>query len=305
MRLLLTSLFLLAATFLYAQDLSKTEKAIKQVIEDETHQINQNNYEGWAAHWVHDGNAYLSVAGPDFHMEMLSWETISKWAKKEMADRPVQAYDQQKSNYKFTINGEMAYVTFMEDGSQSTRVLIKKDGSWKIIRVDVVLSSAYKQKEWLKGFESSVGTWNAKAGTVKNSNAFQMKMKDITYCTKISGHNFIVKSKENWTEADGSTSWTTEEFRIPMYMEDEVIITHNVFSDDWSTLATGTCKFLEGGGMEIHTTRITDGTKYCDFKITPTGESGQGKVTAVYFNAQGEEMMNTEVVLVKEEKEEN
>ena len=36
-RLLLTSLLLLTVSFLYAQDLSKTETAIKNVIEDETH----------------------------------------------------------------------------------------------------------------------------------------------------------------------------------------------------------------------------------------------------------------------------
>lgn len=299
-RLLLTSLLLLTASFLYAQDYSKTEKAIIAVIEDETHQINQNNYEGWAGHWIQNDNSYLSVAGPDNHLEMLGWEKISTWAKKIIKETPVRDNDQKKSGYQFTMGGDMAYVTFMEDGNQSTRILMKEDNTWKIIRVDVVVSSAYKQKAWHESFKESVGTWNAVEGSVNNTNGYGMKLQDITYYTKISGHNFLVKCKEHWVDIDGNKSWIAEEFRIPMYMEDEVFINHNAYSDDWSTLATGKCKFLEGGGMEIETTRIYGDTKYCNFKIVPTGEEGQGKITVVYYSREGKEMMNTSLVVEKE-----
>jgi hypothetical protein len=297
-RLLLTSLLLLTASFLYAQDYSKTEKAIISVIEDETHQINQNNYDGWAAHWIQNENSYLSVAGPDNHMEMLGWETISKWAKKTTENTPVRENDQKKSGYQFTLGEDMAYVTFMEDGNQSTRVLMKDGKDWKIIRVDVVISSAYRDKKWRENFEESVGTWKAVEGSVKNTNTMGMELQEITYYTKVSGHNYIIKCKEHWLDAEGEKTWVAEEFRIPMYREREVMINHNVYSDNWSTLATGKCTYSDGG-MDIETTRVFGGTKYCNFKIE-FAENGQNKLTSVYYNREGKEIMNTSLIIEKE-----
>ena len=123
-----------------------SETAIKRAIEVETTYFNQRNYDKWADTWMQELYIYWSVTNPHEHSELRGWKALSQMMKDlfEQSPEPVQL-KQQKTDYKFRVSGNMAFVTFLEDGNASTRVLETSGGKWKLIRMGVVNSTAYEQ----------------------------------------------------------------------------------------------------------------------------------------------------------------
>ncbi|MEL6926237.1 MAG: hypothetical protein AAFO94_19505 [Bacteroidota bacterium] len=50
-------------------------------------------------------------------------------------------------NFSFNIGEAMAWVSFWEDGSYSTRGLEKRNGQWKLFTVEIIATTAYKEQE--------------------------------------------------------------------------------------------------------------------------------------------------------------
>ena len=154
-------------TILSAQT-TPEQDAIRKIIEEETRAIQLCDYNRWADHWWHEPYCYFSITNPDQHTGLQGWEEISAWAKKittncNPADQRTRKYD-----YRFAVNGNMAFVTFLEDqGNESTQVLEKRDGKWKLVRMGVINTTAYESKERLKQLHRLAGSWTADMSTLK------------------------------------------------------------------------------------------------------------------------------------------
>ena len=174
-RTLLIALLALFALPAFAQQkLAGEEAAIKKVIEDETMYFFQRNYDKWAECVAHDDMAYFSYTSP-FHgeqalMEAHGWEEISKFTKEMMEKWPADENIPAKTDYKFKVAGNMAYVTFTEEGSLAeTRVLEKKDGNWRILRMEATNSKAFEKFHQLYALHRMAGTWEIDLGSFKKS----------------------------------------------------------------------------------------------------------------------------------------
>lgn len=142
---LLTLLTGLAAISLLAQkDKSSEQDAIRKVIEEETTAIQLCDYERWANHWWHETYCYFSITSPGEHTGLQGWDAISEWGKNLIKNCKPTKQNTQRDGFHFSIIGNMAFVTFLENwGNESTRVLEKRDGKWKLIRMGVVITTAY------------------------------------------------------------------------------------------------------------------------------------------------------------------
>ena len=155
---------------------SAEEAAIKKAIEDETHYFNQRDYDQWASLWVHSPNTYVSIAGPNENLEQKGWEEISQQVKEFMANNPNPVPDyQKKTDYKYLVDGSMAFVTFDEDGNYSTRVLQKTDNGWKTLEVSVVQTRAYEAQARAEAIKKLIddaqGNWQLDPETIENRSA--------------------------------------------------------------------------------------------------------------------------------------
>lgn len=172
---LLIALFAIFALPAFSQQkLAGEEAAIKKVIEDETMYFFQRNFDKWAECVAHDDMAYFSYTSP-FHgeqalMEAHGWEEISKFTKEVMEKWPANENIPDKTDYKFKVAGNMAYVTFTENGSLAeTRVLEKKDGQWRILRMEATNSGAFEKFHQLYALHRMAGTWEIDLATFKKS----------------------------------------------------------------------------------------------------------------------------------------
>ena len=77
-------MLLVTAYSLHAQNKTTEQDAIRKVIDQEEQYIYERNYDKWAGTWVHEPTSYWAYAAPDFHNEVIGWETISAGMKDEM-----------------------------------------------------------------------------------------------------------------------------------------------------------------------------------------------------------------------------
>ncbi len=144
------------------------QDAIRKVIEEETLAIQLCDYTRWAGYWWHEPSAYFSITNPDQHIGLRGWEEISAWGKNITANCLPADQHTRKTEYRFAINGNMAFVTFLEDqGNESTRVLEKRAGQWKLLRMGVVYTTGYAAKEQVKKLHRLAGSWTADMATLK------------------------------------------------------------------------------------------------------------------------------------------
>jgi len=141
----MNSKFLLAvmlASFsitLFAQNSSKDEMAIKQVIEDETKYFMARDFDKWANCVAHDPMTFFSwtspFAGENGIMENHGWENLSAAVKEYMTKHQPNEKETTRSNYQIRLKGDMAFVTFKENETVAgSRVMEKINGNWKILR---------------------------------------------------------------------------------------------------------------------------------------------------------------------------
>ncbi len=122
------------------------EETIRKVIESETAAItNLCDFEKWADHWWHEPYTFFSLTFPKWHVGLRGWSDIAAWGKQTAANCTPNETISPKYNYRFKIADGMAFVTFLENqGNESTRVLEKRNGQWKLIQMGVIGSAAYE-----------------------------------------------------------------------------------------------------------------------------------------------------------------
>ncbi len=141
---LLLGCICLLSTHLVAQSpaMTPTEEAIKKACMAETQAWLDNDMEAWAATRLQSGQDLQVWTNPDGSVGQLStWKTIGdtirEWAKssKKSAAKLVD------ENFRFTIHGDMAFVSFDQtmiqpDGtvskSHDQRLMILTGSGWKI-----------------------------------------------------------------------------------------------------------------------------------------------------------------------------
>ncbi len=125
-------------SFISTFALTNDEKAVQKTIEDETLSFSQNDFDKLSELWVHSPQAYYSISESFKHTEFLGWEAIASYLKEQMENFANPEWKPVKSDYQFRIVGNMAFVTFKENGNPSTRILEKQNNSWKILELSVV-----------------------------------------------------------------------------------------------------------------------------------------------------------------------
>lgn len=170
--LLILTVVLIYLPFLQAQELTEKgataltteEQAIKQVIEDETKYFNLRNYEKWSDCVAKDPMTVFSwttpFLGENSVFEAKGWEEVSAKMKQMMDNQPVNENLPKKYDYQFKVGGNMAYVNFLEgDGTHETRVLEKRDGKWKILRMEATDSKNFKAMQKKYALQKFAGNW--------------------------------------------------------------------------------------------------------------------------------------------------
>jgi hypothetical protein len=200
--LLLTLAFV--ACTLSAQ-MTAEQKAIKQVIEDETKHWYAQDYDAWAASWVHSPAVYWSVTGPDTYMKQMGWDALKAFAKATWESEPASdGGTPAKTDFAFDVQGNMAFVTFKEDGNMSTRVLKKQDGKWKLLNVGVVLSKSYEVKKQKDALHALNGVWELDAGSVELSDD-KWSLDQAKFKVKQTATGAKMYMTSDWSRNDGFT----------------------------------------------------------------------------------------------------
>lgn len=180
-RPLFIALLLLITCSVFAQrTMVSEEAAIKKVIEDETMYFMQRDYDKWAECVAHDPMTYYTwttpFAGENDVFEARGWDEVSKEFKKYMSENPPNDDLPKKENYKFKVNGNMAFVTFSQNYSEETRVLEKTDGKWRILRMEALASKGFEKMHDLYSLQRMAGNWEIDMSTYKKEGGGSWKM---------------------------------------------------------------------------------------------------------------------------------
>lgn len=150
------------ASTLSAQAMSPEEMAIKKAIEDSTKYWCQRDFERYADTWLHVPYVYKSVAAPNYHSVLHGWEALAKATQEIFKRSPgVITSEYKNTDYRFRINGNMAYVTYLENGDTSTRLLERHGNQWKLVGLTLVQSRAYQAVARENRIKQLVGHWRA------------------------------------------------------------------------------------------------------------------------------------------------
>lgn len=278
--LITTLCALFAFPALAQQKLSAEEAAIKKVIEDETMYFDQRNYDKWAECVAHDPMAYFSwttpFAGENAVFEARGWEEISKAYKEMMEKDPPNPNSAKKENYQFKVNGNMAYVTFMEGGvSDQVRVLEKKDGQWRILRVDAINSTAFKKFQQLHALQRMAGTWEIDLASFKKS-AGDWSLISTTLELEQTPSGLSTTEHSTYRNAQGELRVYEEQGMVCLNMQTGVIgalsAPHYPYSG-WTEVGFSTGKFDEKGVLHLKGSPVGDTEHTVDTKIWMEGEN--------------------------------
>ena len=261
----------LTAVTLFAQSSKTAEQdAIRKAIEDETSALNACDYARWADHWWPETYCYFSVTSPQRHWSMHGWEEISAWAKTATTNCTPTTDNPKKWDYKYAVNGNMAFVTFLEaGGDESTRVLEKRDGKWKLIRMGVVASSSYVALERLQRLQQLAGKWKADLSTMKKEVPSQGWIDlDFYFDIEPTETGIRVKHWRHWKDNDGDHKFSRNwEFATVSEHEDLALFVVQYGSDGFSGAIHGTAKMGKDGSLNALTEKNSEW-----FTLKPDGK---------------------------------
>lgn len=131
----------------------ETEKtAITKLIDDETKFAAAADTINWAKCWANTAEAQFIIASASGSQQFNGWDNI----KGGLKDAKPFVLKLQRDNYNFTIDQEVAFVSFDQQDNwggiegrrtKESRTLKKVDGQWKIVNTNVIAVSTYdKQK---------------------------------------------------------------------------------------------------------------------------------------------------------------
>jgi hypothetical protein len=177
-----------------AQKLSNEELVIKLVIERDTEYFSNGSYDAWESLWEHSSTIFWAYYTPELKKEITSWDDLNSFLKekiKKNAENPAVQAD--NSDYKFFVTKNTALVTFIEGTNQSTRVLIKNKGEWKLIQMTVSKSGLYKRAERIKLFRSYLGKWTIDKSTFKVGDNWPHALEGFNGCIVENDGVFLIR----------------------------------------------------------------------------------------------------------------
>jgi hypothetical protein len=130
-------------------DVESEKQAIKAVLESETQEYLNQDFDNFAANWVQEPYVLWLYAGKDNLIEKSSWDSVGAFFKNMFDTSPPPAQSEViRSNFIFRIYGNVAWVTYDETikrngGNGETnskpfkelRLLEKGRDGWKIVFV--------------------------------------------------------------------------------------------------------------------------------------------------------------------------
>lgn len=129
-----------------AGELAMDRERIRVLILDETRFFLQRDFQRWAECWLHDESASILECRPAFAEEITGWKTISEYMRGLLSEGTTELGEHvEKTDFVFHIGGDLAFVSFKENGNSSTRLLRRTAAGWKICHVGVVYTSIYRR----------------------------------------------------------------------------------------------------------------------------------------------------------------
>ena len=139
-------------------DVETEKRAIKAVLESETQEYLNLDFEKFSANWVQEPYVLWLYAGKDNLIEKSSWDSVGAFFKNmfDTSAKPAQT-EVIRSNFIFRIYGNVAWVTYDEtikrNGGNSEsnskpakelRLLEKSSDGWKIVFVGNFNRASYQ-----------------------------------------------------------------------------------------------------------------------------------------------------------------
>ena len=288
-----------------AATLSKEELAVKQVIEDETKYFDLRDYENWSKCVAHDPMTVYSwttpFQGENSVFEAKGWDEVSKHMKKNIETWPAKKEHAKKYDYKFKVNGNMAYVTFLEgNGIYETRVLEKKADGWKILRMEATASPMFEAMHKKYALQRLAGHWNMDPSTIKAEGgegwtlqAAEVKVKKTDYGLKASGTVYFKspEGEEHVIEEENMLSYDLGTGKIAMWSS-------SYFPNSgWSEGSLGEGEVDENGAIHFTAHRVgKEGKEKGMIKIK---EDGNLHYEVKRFDKDGKQVFAMSYAMVK------
>ncbi|MDX1407026.1 MAG: hypothetical protein R3330_02805, partial [Saprospiraceae bacterium] len=273
-KFLTTTLIVLTTASLFAQKMSSAEKAIKEVIENETKFYNARNFDAWANTWVHAPGIYWSVTGPETSMSAQGWDALAQQARDYFKQNPEpNTYTPNKTDYQFMVEGNMAFVTFMENGNMSTRVLTKDKGDWRLMRMGVVLTGAYDHFNQKRTLQRLVGTWKLDPATVQ-LNDDSWTLHGLKCKVKQTDMGMWMYVSSEWSNNQGMHGIWKDEYMIAYDNASQSYgVMLNGVSPESSSVWSGKCHFKDGAVTFKTTSLGGEEVGMLKHKIMPEGSN--------------------------------
>lgn len=246
------------------EKLSKEEAAIKKVIEDETDYFYAADFENWSNCYVHSSMTAFSWMSPSANKDsfgmLQGWEDISKNIKAYMEMNGKRDNPSKKSEYQFRVTGDMAFVTFNEDGNpMQSRVLEKVKGQWKILRMEASKGTTFEKFRQLYDLQRLAGDWEVDMSTHKESDngGWKLLQSEITYKDVPTGLKGYAKSK--YRTSDGELRTEEAEMFFTMNMNTSTIGAFNSVhypQSNWSRAFQAQGKMDENGKLTMEASEV-------------------------------------------------
>jgi hypothetical protein len=255
----------------YALDVGAEEAMIREVIEDETDAWIVRDYDKWAKTWLHEPYVYRETIWPEGFNYTEGWEDLSTQMKNTFKEDPNPLTSKWvKTDFKYNIIGEVAFVSFLENGEMSTRVLEKRDGNWKIMRLSLIYSRDYESLANLRKLEILAGDWLADNSTIKVTPAPGNRRLN-TVVTTIAFANGTLKIDSDFTLKTSTNSFTYHEEQTLAYDYDQGRMTALAVGG-WkgshsSEVHVGDCELLPDGKLQVKQYRLGEPEKL-SFEMT-------------------------------------
>jgi len=246
-----------------AQKNNPEQEAIKKVIDQETRSFFEKKYDKWAETWAHDSSIFIVRASPSGYTQMVGWNSISENYKQTMQNFPVFTEDQiapymNKMNYHYSINGNIATVSFKEgktekEANDETRVFVKQNGAWKTLGMTVISSANYNLINSLATLKAFVGNWKLDSNSFKEEPASNGQTNQLaTSYVRETGNGIEFVTNRSFTSNGQPYSIIETEQFIPDYNKNEIkYIDINKYSSGETYTQLGKAQMNANGNFTV------------------------------------------------------
>lgn len=159
----------------------------------------------------------------------------------------------------------MAFVTFIEDEStESSRVLEKRNGQWKILRMDAIASKAFHNFHQLYALQRMAGEWEIDMASHKKEGGGTWDLKSSKASVERTSTGIILKGIDRFIDKNGEAR---SEENFVVYSVDMETSKVGVYStsfypnSNWSEAHTAVGEFDENGVLHCKGHQIGDEEK--------------------------------------------